>query len=172
MTLRNSVVPAALALAGCFPTESEPPPALEQVTYHTPIEGGECEVEDVVHHLHGEIVQDGVYEKSALRRTTLIVSVGESTSVVDCDSDLMKVAMPGAELLSAAVTASLDGFDIDVPAVVIGGHRPSIWVHALLDENDNGECDEGEAVGTAELEESELGDFAIELSREGCPTRH
>lgn len=171
MTLRSSVVPAALALAGCFPSESEPPPQVEQVTYHTPVEGGACEVEDVVYHLHAELYQGVAYGKSALRSSSLVVTVAESQSVVDCQEDIVRISTPGAELTTATFATS-DNFDLDVPAVVIGGQRPSIWVRALIDTNANGLCDDGELVGTAQLEADDLGDFSIELrDDEGCPTR-
>jgi len=169
VTLRNSVFPAAIALAGCFSTESEPPPQLEQVTYHTPVEGGACEVEDVVYRLHGELYQ-GTVEKSARRPSTLVVTVAESSSVVDCREDIVRIATPGAELSTTVFTAA-DNFDLDVPAVVIGGQRPSIWVRALMDTNANGSCDDGELVGAVELTADELGDFSIELSDDGCPGR-
>jgi hypothetical protein len=56
--------------------------------------------------------------------------------------------------------------------MVIGGHRPSIRVMALLDENENGACDDGEPTGVVEVDDlDELGTLAIALSRDGCLER-
>jgi hypothetical protein len=173
VSLRNSVFPAALALAGCLPTGSEPPPPLQQLTYQTAKQGGECKVEDVTYHLRGELVRaDGsIGDKSSARTGSLLVSVAESSSVVECSEDIVRVASPGAELHTAAYDVDSHSFSLDLPSVIIGGQRPSIWVQALLDANDNGRCDEGEFVGAVELEDDELGDIAIELGNEGCPVR-
>lgn len=168
--MRKSVVPAAFAFAGCFSSESEPPPAFEELTYQTAMEGGSCEVEHITYHVRGAVVEDG--EKSAARPSTLRVTVAEASSVVDCGDDLMKIATPGAELASMAFDATSASFALEVPGVVIGGHHPSIWVEALLDENDNGECDDGELVGAVELDAVDLDGFELDLSRtDGCPTR-
>jgi len=174
VTLRNSVVPAALALAGCLPTESEPPPSLQQMTYETFQEGGVCEVEHVTYHLYADLVRAQSADKSRQTTGTLLVTVAEGTSVVACTEDVVRVASPGAELKTTAYDGNADSFSLDVPGVIIGGQRPSIWVRALIDANDNGSCDEGELVGAVELEAGEageLGDIAIELSQDGCPTR-
>jgi hypothetical protein len=176
VTLRKSVVPAAFALAGCLAGESEPPPSLESLTYQTPEEGGACEVERVRYQLHGTITAHPTHDKSRTSIAPLLVSFSETTSVVHCDEDLMRVATPGAELDSKAFApdfaADTQEFTFEVPGAVIGGHRPSFYVRALVDENDNGRCDDGELVGFAELTDAELGNIAIELSgEEGCPTR-
>jgi hypothetical protein len=173
VSLRNSVFPAALALAGCLPTESEPPPPLQQLTYQTAKQGGECKVQDVTYHLRGDLVRaDGSpRDKSSARTGALLVSVAEGSSVVECSEDIVRVASPGAELHTAAYDFDADSFSLDLPSVIIGGQRPSIWVQALLDANDNGRCDEGELVGAVELDDDELGDIAIEHSHEGCPVR-
>ncbi len=169
--MRKSVVPAALAFAGCFSNESERPAAFEELTYQTAQEGGACEVEHITYQVRGALVESSG-EKSAAREGSVRVTVAESSSVVECGEDLMKIAMPGAELASVAFNASTASFALDVPGVVIGGHRPSIWVQALLDENENGECDEGELVGAAELDAVDLDGFELELSRtDGCPGR-
>ena len=161
--------PAALALAGCLPTESEPPPELEQVTFATPETGGVCEVERVSYHVRGEVVREGAREKSARVAGTLLVAVSESSSVIDCTQDLMRVATPGAELAHAAFGADTDEFALDVAAMVIGGHRPSIRVGALLDLNENGTCDPGEPNGAVEVDDVEtLGTLAIALSDDDC----
>jgi hypothetical protein len=180
VSLRNSVVPAALALAGCLPSESEPPPPLQQLTYQTAKQGGACKVEEVTYHLRGELVRvDSSLDKSGVsigtrsrvRSGGLLVSVGEGTSVVECSEDIVRIASPGAELLTAAYSADAETFALDLPSMIIGGQRPSIWVQALIDANDNGHCDDGELVGALDLDESELGEIAIELSNDGCPTR-
>lgn len=146
---------------------------MESVVYSTPMVGGVCNVEHVVHHLHGELHIDEPSAKSASAGASsapLIVSVSESASVVHCDEDLMRVAVPGAELESVVMPHAPSTFSLDVPATLIGGHRPSIRVQALIDENDNGECDEGEPFAVAELTDAELGDLALELARDhGCP---
>jgi len=180
VSLRNSVVPAALALAGCLPSESEPPPPLQQLTYQTAKQGGACKVEQVTYHLRGELVRsDSSIEKSSVRISdkgsvrsgALLVSVAESASVVECSEDVVRMASPGAELHTAAYGVDADSFTLDLPSVIIGGQRPSIWVQALIDANDNGHCDDGELVGAVQLEDSELGELAIELSDQGCPAR-
>ncbi len=168
MALRNSVFPAALALAGCLPTESEAPPALEQTTYATPMQGGECEVDHVDYAIRGRVSRSGVFTKAAVA-STLVMTVAESQSVVDCGADIVRISTPGAELTKQVVAG--ESFALDVPNVIIGGQRPSIWVGAVLDANDNGECDPGELSGSLEVSDTELGDLAIELSDEGCPTR-
>lgn len=174
MALRNSVIPAAFAFAGCLASESEPPPSVEQVVYQTPVEGGACEVEEIVHRVRGAVFSEDIEsgDKSALREERLLlVTVAESSSVVDCGEDIVRIARPGAELVTAAFDPGSESFALDVPADVIGGHRPSIWVRALLDENGNGRCDDGEPVAAVEVDEGELGDLALALSRDGCPTR-
>jgi hypothetical protein len=180
VSLRNSVVPAALALAGCLPSGSQPPPSLQQLTYQTAKQGGACKVESVTYHLRGELVRaDSSIDKSSaslndnsrVRSGALLVSVAEGSSVVECSEDIVRIASPGAELHTAAFGADADSFALDLPSAIIGGQRPSIWVQALIDANDNGRCDEGELVGALELEDSELGDIAIALSNDGCPTR-
>lgn len=142
-----------------------------QMTYETAMQGGECEVEHVSYHVHGVVTRSGVFEKSAARGAAMLVTVAESQSVVDCRSDIVRIATPGAELVTQALESFSDSFSLDVPNVIIGGQRPSIWVGAVLDENDNGECDPGELSGSAEVSDSELGELAIELSDEGCPGR-
>lgn len=139
------------------------------MTYATPETGGACDVEHVTYVVRGEIQRDEPRAKSISASGTLLVSVGESSSVVDCTPDLMQVATPGAELANAAFSARGDHFSLDVPAMVIGGHRPSIRVVALLDENENGACDDGEPTGVVEVDDvDELGALAIALSRDGC----
>jgi hypothetical protein len=154
-----------------LPTESEAPPAVEQSVYQTQLEGGECEVEHVDYHIHATITRSGVFAKSAAQPNALLVTVAESQSVVDCGADIMRIATPGAELTTKAIESIADSFTLDVPNVIIGGQRPSVWVGAVLDTNENGECDPGELSGSLEVSDSELGDLAIELSDEGCPTR-
>ncbi|MDB4976113.1 MAG: hypothetical protein JWN48_4454 [Myxococcaceae bacterium] len=175
VTLRNSVVPAALALAGCLPSESEPPPAVSQTTYQTELQGGECKVEQVVYEIHGSVYpvpsDAHALNKSSSPAGSLLVTVGESTSVVSCGVDSVRVASPGAELTNHAFSSDASEFSLTVPGVIIGGQRPELWIQALLDSNDNGECDEGELSGSVNLAASELGDMAIELSDEGCPAR-
>lgn len=169
MSLRSSVFPAALALAGCLPTESEPPPALEQVTFATPETGGVCEVERLSYHVSGEVVREGVHDKSRTAAETLVVSVSESSSVIDCTEDLVRVATPGAELARAAFAADGEQFALDVAAMVIGGHRPSIRVAALLDLNENGRCDPGEPSGTVEVDDAdELDQLVIAIAGDDC----
>jgi hypothetical protein len=142
-----------------------------QTTYETAMQGGECEVEHVSYHVHGVVTRSGVFEKSAARASAMLVTVAESQSVVDCRSDIVRIATPGAELVTQALASFSDSFTLDVPNVIIGGQRPSIWVGAVLDTNDNGECDPGELSGSLQVTDSELGDLAIELSDEGCPGR-
>jgi hypothetical protein len=172
VTLRRSVVPAALALAGCLPTESEPPPSLQQTTYQTELQGGECKVEHVTYEIRGSVypvVDDEVVtNKSSSVSGSLLVAVGEATSVVSCSADSVRVASPGAELVTQAFAIDSDSFALSVPSVIIGGQRSELWVRALLDENDNGQCDDGELSGSLSLAASELGDIALELSDEGC----
>lgn len=171
MSFRKSVVPAALALAGCLPTESETPPPLEQLTYQTPVLGGSCDVEDVNYRVYAEIMRAGPGQKSANSSGSLLVTVSEGTSVVDCGEDLVRVAMPGAELDQQAFAPSSDHVALEVPAAIIGGHRPSIRVAALLDTNDNGECDDGELSASVDADASEVEDIALLLADEGCPAR-
>ena len=175
MSLRNSVVPAALAFAGCLPSESQPPPALEQTTYQTQEEGGDCQVQHVSYQVQGDLYRardsELTINKSSVRPGSLLVTVGEDTSVVSCTGDSVRVASPGAELASHALPIDATKFSFAVPGVVIGGQQSMLWVHALLDANDNGECDPGELSGSADLAVSELGNIAIELSDEGCPGR-
>jgi hypothetical protein len=164
------VFPAALALAGCLPTESEPPPPVEQVTYSTPEIGGDCGFERVVHHVSGEVLREGPLDKTAVAQGSLVVTVSESQSVVSCSEDLVTLATPGADLATASFDVHSSLFALDVPAVVVAGQHPSIRVRALLDINDNGQCDDGELVGDVTLEDTALGDLSITLSREaGCP---
>lgn len=134
------------------------------------MQGGECEVENVSYHVHGVLTRSGVFEKRAARPSTVVVTIAESQSVVECRSDIVRIATPGAELTSQALEG-LGEFTLDVPNVIIGGQRPSIWVGAVLDENENGECDLGELSGSLQVSDNELGDLAIELSDEGCPGR-
>ena len=173
MTLRNSVVPAALALAGCLPSESSPPPALSTLTYQTEMQGGECKTENVTYEVRGSVHPTTAppIAKSNQRNSSLIVTVGEAASVVSCTADSVQIASPGAELTSESFPADASVFSLSVPSVIIGGQRSDVWVEALLDENDNGTCDDGELTGSVNLPASELGDIAIELSDEGCPAR-
>lgn len=171
MALRNSVVPAALAFAGCLPSESEPPPEFEQLTYETPMLGGDCETEDVTYHVYAQVTREGSLSKSATSVGSLLVAVAESSSVIDCGEDLVKIAVPGAELTEESFAGASERFTIEVPAVLIGGHRPSIRVSALLDANDNGACDRGELTASFEAKADGLGDVALDLSDEGCPAR-
>lgn len=175
VSLRNSVVPAALALAGCLPSESEPPPALEQTTYQTQAEGGECQVQHVTYQLQGDLyrVRDSelTINKSSVRPGSMLVTVAEDSTVVSCLGDSVRVASPGAELATHALPIDATTFSLSVPGVVIGGQQSMLWVHALLDANDNGDCDPGELSGSADLSISELGNIAIELSDQGCPGR-
>jgi hypothetical protein len=171
VTLRKSVVPAALALAGCLPTGSEPPGELEQLTYSTPVLGGSCDVEQANYEIYAEVLRPGGQLKSSSSTGALVFTVSESSSVVDCNEDIVRIAMPGAELTREAVAAHQESLKLDVPATVIGGHRPSIRVAALLDVNDNGECDLGELTASVEAEPSELGKVLLALADEGCPER-
>jgi hypothetical protein len=132
------------------------------------MQGGECEVEHVDYHIYATVTRSGVFAKSA-SVGTLLVTVAESQSVVDCRADIVRIATPGAELTTKAVRG--DSFSLEVPNVIIGGQRPSIWVGAVLDTNDNGECDPGELSGSLEVQDTELGDLAIALSDEACPSR-
>ena len=170
VTLRSSVFPAALALVGCLPTESEVPPPVETVTYSTPEIGGDCDFERLVHHVSGEVLRESAVDKTAVVQGSLLVTVSESQSVVSCSEDLVTMATPGAELARASFGLYSSSFALDVPAVVVAGQHPTIRVRALLDENDNGRCDDGELVGDVTLEDGALGDLAIALSGEtGCP---
>lgn len=171
MSFCRSVVPAALALAGCLPTDSETPPPLEQLTYETPVLGGACDVEDVTYRVYAEILREGPRPKSTSSTGSLLVSVSEGTSVVACGEDLVRVAVPGAELDAQAFAASSERVALEVPSAIIGGHRPSIRVAALLDTNDNGECDEGELSASLDADASELEELALVLADEGCPER-
>ncbi|MET0343660.1 MAG: hypothetical protein ABW252_21790 [Polyangiales bacterium] len=168
MSLRNSVVPAALAIAGCLPTESEPPPDYEQITYTTPEIGEACDVENVVHHVRGEVVQEGSIAKTAVAHGALLVTVSETASIVSCTEDLVTMAMPGAELATASFDARSALFALDVPARLVAGQHPTLRVSALLDANDNGVCDDGELVGEVIVDDGGLGDLAIALSDAGC----
>ncbi|HEY6880733.1 MAG TPA: hypothetical protein VI299_22070 [Polyangiales bacterium] len=126
------------------------------------------------YHIHATVTSSGIFEKSARKPSapsTLLVTVGESQSVIDCRSDIVRIATPGAELTTKALEGALDQFTLDVPNVIIGGQRPSIWVRAVLDANENGECDPGELSGSLEAEDNELSDLALELRDEGCPGR-
>jgi hypothetical protein len=148
--------------------------------YQTAKQGGACKVEQVTYHLRGALVRAdsglvnssvSIGTKSRVRSGGLLVSVGEGSSVVECSEDIVRIASPGAELHTAAYSADAETFALDLPSMIIGGQRPSIWVQALIDANDNGHCDDGELVGALDLDESELGEIAIELSTDGCPTR-
>jgi hypothetical protein len=152
-----------------LPTESEAPPSLEQTSYEQQMQGGECEVEHVDYQIYGRVKRSGIFAKAAAGASTLLVTVAESQSVVDCRADIVRIATPGAELTTKAVQG--ESFSLEVPSVIIGGQRPSIWVGAVLDTNENGECDPGELSGSLEVSDTELGDLAIELSDEGCPGR-
>jgi hypothetical protein len=136
------------------------------------MQGGECEVDHVEYAIRGSVRRSGVFAKAVAQpsSSTLLVTVAETQSVVDCRSDIVRIATPGAEIATKAVSG--ESFALDVPNVIIGGQRPSIWVGAVLDTNENGECDPGELSGSREVEDTELGDLAIELSDEGCPTRY
>lgn len=171
MTLRKSVVPAALALAGCLSAESEQPAPLEQLTYQTPMLGGACEVEEVTYEVYADVLRPGGVLKSAATPGSLLVSVSESTSVIDCGEDVMRIATPGAELVREALASTSESAALTVPAAVIGGHRPSLRVAALLDLNDNGRCDQGELTASVDADGDELGALLLELTDEGCPGR-
>ena len=175
MSLRNSVVPAALAFAGCLPSESEPPPALEQTTYQTHGDGGDCQVQHVSYQVHGDLYRAGDSElainKSSTRPGSLLVTVAEDSTVLSCTGDSVRVASPGAELATHSLPTDATSFSFAVPGVIIGGQQSMLWVHALLDANDNGECDPGELSGSADLAANDLGNIAIELSDEGCASR-
>ena len=170
VTLRSSVFPAALALVGCLPTESELPPPVETVTYSTPEIGGDCALEHFVHHLAGQVVRQDSADKSAVAQGSLLVTVSESQSIVSCTEDLVTMSTPGAELATASFDLYRTSFALDVPTVVVAGQHPAIRVRALLDVNDNGLCDEGELVGDVTREDTALGDLTIVVSAErGCP---
>jgi hypothetical protein len=142
------------------------------MAYQTFEEGGACDVENVTYHLRGNLIRPESMDKSNLQQPgALLVTVAESTSVVQCSEDLVRVASPGAELSTTAYESDATSFTLDLAAVIIGGQRPSIWVQALVDANDNGSCDDGELVGAVELEADALEHLAIELRDEGCPTR-
>ncbi|MDB4985611.1 MAG: hypothetical protein JWN04_789 [Myxococcaceae bacterium] len=163
-------------LAGCLPSESEPPPALAQTVYQTEMQGGDCNVEHVTYEIHGSVhpasINAGPINKSSSKRAgSLMVTVAENSSVVSCTTDRVQVASPGADLKTQAFAADADSFALSVPGVIIGGQRTDLWVQALLDANDNGECDDGELSGSVNLAASELGDLAIELNDEGCSAR-
>lgn len=134
------------------------------------MQGGECEVEHVDYQIRGSVTRSGIFTKAVASPGTMLVTVAESQSVIDCRADIVRVATPGAELVTQAVQG--ESFALDVSNVVIGGQRPSIWVGAVLDTNDNGECDPGELSGSVEVSDDELGDLAIELADEGCPGRY
>lgn len=133
------------------------------------MQGGECEVEHVDYQIRGRVKRSGVFAKALVDQSNLLVTVAESQSVVDCRADIVRIATPGAELTTKALHG--ESFSLSVPNVIIGGQRPSIWVGAVLDTNDNGECDPGELSGSLEVSDTELGELAIALSDEGCPTR-
>jgi hypothetical protein len=175
VSLRNSVVPAALAFAGCLPSESQPPPALEQVTYQTQQEGGDCQVQHVSYQVQGDLYRAGDSEltinKSSTRPGSLLVTVAEDSTVVSCSGDSVRVASPGAELATHSLPVDATTFSFTLPGVIIGGQQSMLWVHALLDANDNGDCDPGELSGSADVAAHELGNIAIELSDQGCPGR-
>ena len=170
VTLRSSVFPAALALVGCLPTESELPPPVETVTYSTPEIGGDCDVERLVHHVAGDLLNEGAVEKTALVKGALLLTVSETQSIVSCTEDLVTMTTPGVDLATASFDLYSSSFALDVPAVVVAGQHPAIRVRALRDLNDNGLCDDGEPVGDVTLEDTALGAIAITLSSDdGCP---
>lgn len=145
------------------------------MTYQTENQGGACQVQDVTYHVHGSVTSDATRDKSSVsvRGGTLLVTVAESSSVVSCGEDIVRVASPGAELETAAFEAGTESFTFDLPGTIIGGQRPSLWVQALVDSNENGQCDEGELVGSVELDDGDLGNIALALSDDqGCPARY
>jgi hypothetical protein len=154
-----------------LPTESEAPSELEQLTYETPARGDACEVEDVNYQVYADILRSRSSAKSATQRGALLVTVSESTSVVDCGEDLVRIASPGAELTRASYPSSSDSFAFDMASAIIGGHRPSLHVAALLDENDNGLCDDGELTASIEADGEQLDHLQLALTDEGCPRR-
>jgi len=171
VTFRKSVVPAALAFAGCLPTESELPPPLEQLTYQTPTLSEDCDIEQVNYHLYAQIVRQGSAQKSATSSGALLVTLSESTTVVACDEDLVRVATPGAELAAHSFASNSERVTVDVPGMLIGGHRPSIRVEALLDTNDNGECDDGELFAAVDADPRDLATLTLDLTADSCIRR-
>lgn len=154
-----------------MPTESERPPELEQLTYNTPALGGACDVEDIEYTVYADITRPGSQLKSANATGALLVTVAESSSVIDCGEDVVRIATPGAELTSESFAIESDHVALHVPAVLIGGHRPSIRVAALLDLNNNGRCDDGELTASFEGDADELDALTLELGDERCPER-
>jgi hypothetical protein len=133
--------------------------------------GGACEVEDVTYEVYADILRPGGVAKSAQGSGALVVAISESTSVIDCGEDVMRIATPGAELVREAFAGGSESVTMRVPSSIIGGHRPSIRVGALLDVNDNGRCDEGELTASVDADEADLGALLLELMDEGCPGR-
>lgn len=133
--------------------------------------GEDCDVEDVNYHVYAQILQHRAGQKSLDGSGALRVTVSESTSVVACGADVVRVAMPGAELTSESFASNSEHFMLDVPGLVIGGHRPSIRVEALLDRNDNGECDDGELFAAVDADPEDLATLTLEFSDDGCPGR-
>ena len=144
---------------------------IEQMTYQTPVTGGACEVEDVTYEVYAEIMRPGGVAKSAAGSGGLLVSIAESSSVIDCGEDVMRIATPGAELVREGFASGSESVTMRVPASIIGGHRPSLRVAALLDANDNGSCDQGELTASIDAHAAELGELLLELTDEGCPGR-
>jgi hypothetical protein len=104
----------------------------------------------------------------------VLVSVFESSSVVACSGDLVSVSQPGGSVVSQApIHLNAGGFALDVPSTLYPNatEPPGLGMDVLLDENGNGQCDDGEPHGVAALGREAESNVHVELVRAPCTFR-
>lgn len=100
----------------------------------------------------------------------LLASVSESSSVIACNNGVAQQAIPGRALLrQQRVDSSSGTFRLRVPATVyprVGSSNAVLQL--LLDDNDNGRCDDGEPHASTVIERAPRSAVRIELLRNAC----
>jgi hypothetical protein len=164
MRLRDSVpvlcVPALL-LGACEPETSDACASVEEL-YRVVATVGLREADDSKSAANAEL------------QGAVLVSVFESSSVVACSGDLVSVSQPGAAVVAhAPVHLSAAGFTLDVPSTLYpnAAEPPRLGMDVLLDENGNGQCDDGEPHGFAAVEREAESNVHVELVRTPCTYR-
>jgi hypothetical protein len=99
---------------------------------------------------------------------SVVLDVYESSSI-GCKDGLMSQVSPGQSLMRHVVSGP-GAFSLELERTVLVGFPSDLELSALLDENDNGECDPGEMSGYASVGEGST-DIVLTLDRHGCPFR-
>lgn len=101
----------------------------------------------------------------------VLASVSEESSVLACKEGVISTSSPGRMLLSPrAVPLEGAGFTLRLSANTYAqAPVSSLRLQVLVDENENGRCDDGEPLGEAALARAAQSHVQLTLHRAPCP---